>query len=158
MTKPLSDVNWKTNYWQKSTVEPIGNSNEIPERERILQPYLYPPNDTLMSGWIGGTRHFHGAPPTVIELLIKKGYLKKSETQNESPTSEQFLRFMKRWRQYNILAHGYEVSKERDDCRITIEGLEFRHRIDEDDEHFYDEWHNFNHGADELNANYSWWD
>ena len=158
MTKPLSDVNWKTNYWQKSTVEPIGNSNEIPEREKILQPYLYPSSDTLMHGWSGRSRHVHSVPPDVIELLIQKGYLKRNESQNESPTTEQFLRFMKRWRQYTVLAHGYEISKERDDCRITIEGIEVEHPPTIRDHRFAEDWFELTNGADECNEFSCWWD
>jgi hypothetical protein len=157
MVEKLSNIKWDTNYWSVKTQKPKSKNDaqEIFEREQILQPYLFKKGDMLY-GWSGGTRHIQKVPVEVIELLIRKGYLKRDENQNQSPTTDEFLRFMKQWRRYKVLAHGYEVSKERNDCRVTIEGLETDMRPG--DELFDAAWLEFNHSADENGFYYSWWD
>jgi len=96
-------------------------TDEIPEREQILAPYI---DTTYYSKWFGGTRSFKKLPISKVELLIKKGYLHKGDAQNESPTAGEFLDFMKKWKKYNVTSHGYEVSAAREDCRVSIEWKE----------------------------------
>lgn len=136
--------------------------NEIPKREKLIIPYLnYHPSFEKPADrfkWSGGVRSFTEMSLSVVEKLIRLKYLSKSERQNESPTAADFVRFMKKWKQYNIKAHGYEVSKARDDVRISIEGLQ--HSCEEalEDHAFIADWYKFNRKADELSDTRSWWD
>lgn len=106
----------------------------------------------------GGTRRFDGASVEQIELLIKENFLSKYNCQNSSPTAEEFLDFMKQYP--SAKAHGYVVSPERDDYRVTIEGLEMVAESEEEIDAFYD----FCRHASDLSVNkkklhaYSWWD
>ena len=78
------------------------------------------------------------------------------DKQNEAPTLGEFLEFMKLHPEFK--AHGYIVSNDRDDRRITIEGLEGTAK----DELSLTEFKNLCEYADEFrceNGNcFSWWD
>lgn len=91
----------------------------IKKRNEILKPYF------LCNDWLGGINRFEKVSLEVMEQLIEAGYLDPSDKQNESPTAGQFFSFMKEFsNDIDITAHGYVVSEERSDCRVTIEGLE----------------------------------
>ncbi len=131
---------------------------EIPERERILEPYIIEDIGPYHLGknWVGGLKWFSGLQLSAAKELVEKGYLDPNGTQNYSPTVAEFLAFMKKWEKYDIRAHGYEVSKIRDDTRVTIAGLSLANEVNDED--FLADWKKFNGGADELTGTYSWWD
>ena len=54
--------------------------------------------------------------------LIYYQYVELNGCFNSSPTTLQFFNFMAKYPK--IMAHGYVVTPKRQDCRITIEGLE----------------------------------
>ena len=73
---------------------------------------------------MGGTRRFKGVDAETIKVLFQEGFLDKGDTQNCSPTAEEFSELMSKYP--NVLAHGYVVSPDRGDCRVTIEGIEYK--------------------------------
>lgn len=70
----------------------------------------------------GGIALFSYLSLATLEKLVSEGFANLRNAQNNSPTLKEFLEFM---RQYPIFtANGYAVEAERDDCRVTITGLE----------------------------------
>jgi hypothetical protein len=59
-----------------------------------------------------------------LEQLVDKKYIELHENQNNSPTTAEFLAFMRQFPA--TTAHGYVVSPERIDERVTLEGLEVK--------------------------------
>lgn len=57
-----------------------------------------------------------------LGALIKLGFADPEECQNDSPTIGDILKFLKA--NPSCTAHGYAVSPERDDYRISVEGVE----------------------------------
>lgn len=57
-----------------------------------------------------------------LDALIAEGFTEPNDRQNRSPTASQFLNFMKRWP--TAVANGYAVHPDRDDYRVTVEGLD----------------------------------
>ena len=55
--------------------------------------------------------------------LLHNQYIATEETQNDSPTVEEFYNFLKKYPE--VTFHGYAVSNKRDDYRVSIEGLEY---------------------------------
>lgn len=70
------------------------------------------------------TRHFKDMPISTAEILIKLGFLDPEETQNESPTVREFIDFAKNHLDADFNFHGYVVGPEREDCRVSFEGIE----------------------------------
>ncbi len=105
----------------------------------------------------GGIEYIETITIDQLEKLLTDKFIDPNDYQNESPTTRTFYEFMARFP--NVSAHGYAVSPERDDYRVTIEGLyvkesdvtselkkQFSELCQEADE-YYDQ--------GEL---YSWWD
>ena len=90
--------------------------------------------------------------------MVSKGFLKLDERQNEAPTTADLIGFMEKWEKHDIRALGYEVSKTREDGRVTLEGLMTSGLKEVNDQEFLADWHEFNKGADELDDVMSWWD
>jgi hypothetical protein len=96
-------------------------------------------------------------PLPVLEELLKGQFIHPEDRQNASPTARQFLEFM---RKYPVaVAHGYAISPERSDYRITIEGL----RVPAKDvtPELRQSFSDLCRDADELTTDgdlYSWWD
>jgi len=137
----------------------------IPAREKILKPYLYSywKKEYPKTKWSGGLRHISNVPLSVLEKLVKKDFLNLKEQQNYSPSTKEFMQFMKKWKKHDIRAHGYEISAKRVDTRITLEGLMTPNFKRIDDLKFQKDWKKFNKTggdapADELSDTRSWWD
>lgn len=71
--------------------------------------------------WFGGTCAFESMTAEMGRLLIEEGLMNPEGTQNYSPTNEEFVQFLKENPEFT--AHGYIVSPERSDVRISIEGV-----------------------------------
>lgn len=99
------------------------------EREQIVFQRSYDPKHYEY----GGTCRFSNLPLEKIEALIEKGFLSPRDCQNSSPTAEEFIVFAKRHNPSNWSFHGYVVSPERSDCRVTIEGIESNGPLTKDD-------------------------
>ena len=70
------------------------------------------------------TQRFKGMSITAAEALIAHGFLDPEETQNDSPTVREFIDFAKEHLDANFTFHGYVVGPERNDCRVSFEGIE----------------------------------
>lgn len=138
--------------------------DDIPEREKIIHPYLSTygndQSQKAKESWFGGKRDFKNMPVNAVEKLMNKGFLDPDGNQNGSWTAKEMLGFMKDMKKkgFDVRAHGYEISADRDDTRITIEGLMTADGKPIKDFEFIEEWMKFNEGADEMDLTRSWWD
>lgn len=107
---------------------------------------------------MGGIKRYQDLTVDCLEKLVEEGFADPEETQNDAPSIQEFLDFMKKYPQAR--AHGYVVSNERDDVRVSVEGLE----VDRDDVTFelFREFVALCRFADEFddcdNGLYAWWD
>lgn len=67
-------------------------------------------------------QHYQGCTIETLEKLIAGGFVNLTETQNDSPSIQEFREFMQR--HPAATCHGYVVSKNRSDYRFSIEGLQ----------------------------------
>jgi len=71
-----------------------------------------------------GIGHFSGLTPERYEKLLAHGFIVPDDCQNYSPPADEMYNFCKLKSGFTM--HGYAVSREREDCRISIEGVEGR--------------------------------
>ena len=104
---------------------------------------------------------FNGLKHEQIQLLLDENFADPDETQNDSPSIQEFLEFLKA--NPSFRAHGYIVTPRRNDCRVTLEGVELAKGADpstEEIQAFID----LCHGSDEFTCDlkgkqfYGWWD
>ena len=117
----------------------------------------------------GGIRHFN-VRVGIVRRLIDEGFLRENSTQNCSPCAIDFVNFTERrscpddW-----VLIGYAVTPDRDDCRVTIEGIEYLPHENEVAIEDVIDFANFARWADEFTLEYSqfciadcemraWWD
>lgn len=86
------------------------------KREELLNPFY-------VGKSFGGIRRFAGLPLTVLESLISDGFADPDDAQNNAPTLGEIRDFLRDNPGYT--SHGYAVSEDRDDYRISLEGVEF---------------------------------
>jgi len=102
--------------WKLKTAELT--EEQFNERDRIMCRY--------MSGgyaeFFGGVEHYTGLDLATLKLLIEKGYADPKDQQNCAPSIGEIVKVMER--NPGLTAHGYWVSRERDDARISVEGVE----------------------------------
>lgn len=104
--------------WKKLT------KDERIERDRIVKENLDPTYGELQSPKsyeCGGIASFDGLKPEGMRILIQKGYARADETQNDSPSIEEFTAFCEKHPGFTM--HGYLVSEAREDCRVSVEGV-----------------------------------
>jgi hypothetical protein len=94
----------KYNYDDKRRCEIIGMS--------------YPPE------YLGGCKSFEGLTLSQLNLLLDENFIDPEECQNYSPNTMEFKAFLDAYPEATL--HGYIISPERGDYRVTIEGLEYR--------------------------------
>jgi hypothetical protein len=106
---------------------------------------------------LGGIAHFEDVSVLTLKRLLELGYADAEDAQNDAPTYEQFLEFMDA--HPKCKAHGYAVSPDRDDYRISIEGVGMRGRVTRA---MLQNFTDFARHADEFYADskglYCWWD
>jgi hypothetical protein len=73
--------------------------------------------------YFGGCEHYSGLTLEQLDKLIDNRFIDLSDRQNDSPTAQEFYEFIKDHPE--VKAHGYVISKDRNDYRVSIEGLEF---------------------------------
>lgn len=89
------------------------------QREQIVfnRPY-----DTDSYRRSGGCRRFDNMDVNTARKLIRLGYLDPNDCQNASPSAREIIDFCSDDDSDIWYLHGYVISPERGDCRITIEG------------------------------------
>jgi hypothetical protein len=103
------------------------------------------------------TVHLEAIQLEQLEKLVAEKFIDPEGRQNESPTAQEFLDFMRK--HPGVVAQGYAVAIKREDYRVTLEGLFVDHasvtpQLRWDFEQLCSE-------ADELDTQadlYSWWD
>jgi len=65
-----------------------------------------------------------------LELLVQENFIRLQEAQNDSPTTEEFLHFMRNFPE--VKAMGYALPLYRDDYRVVIEGLKYNGHISDE--------------------------
>lgn len=125
------------------------------KREEILFGGIYDHQNYEM----GGIRSFFGLTPEDALSLVRLKFLDENDCQNESPPAKDFIRFcIENGHGWSL--HGYSVSPTREDCRVTIEGVEcHRAASNEEKEKFLSAFR----FADDLRVNddstcYCWYD
>ena len=105
-----TEVMFKTNYTKWNT------------REHMIFGENYKPENYGSHG--SNTKHFEGMSICTAEALIAQGFIDPEETQNDSPTVREFIDFAKNHLDADFTFHGYAVGPEREDCRVSFEGIE----------------------------------
>jgi hypothetical protein len=93
-------------------------------RDKIVKPFLTGKD-------YGDVIGFNDMPLTVVKQLIQLKLLDMGEWNNCAGVKKMFLPFLKRNPEFR--AHGYVVSPERQDSRITIEGVEKDSQLSKDE-------------------------
>lgn len=78
-----------------------------------------------LPNYTGGCAGFSGLTLHKLRELLRRKFADPEDRQNDSPSIREFYNFAKRWKYQEIGFHGYVISPERDDYRISIEGLEY---------------------------------
>lgn len=131
-----------------------GNKDQT-TRDALMQPYCSTgkyPTDLSKPYDIAS---FEGLPLKVLKQLLKLRFADPDETQNDSPSILEFVEYLKANKDATV--HGYIVSMDRPDYRVSIEGL---HQPSGDKKSIVN-FVEFNRGADELDISgvlRSWWD
>ena len=122
-------------------------------RDQILFGEDYDPQK-----YFGGVRHFKGLAADKCKTLIDNNLLSPNDSQNDSPTAEEMYEYIRCYPE--CTCHGYAVSPDRNDYRISLEGVEFNGR-DVELDMVIDFVNTFRY-ADELtvdrNSLYCWYD
>ncbi len=98
-------------------------------RDAILQPYrrtggLHSVFDSKADIFV-----FHELPVSAVGQLLEERFMDPQDRQNAAPTAGEFFAFLKRHPQ--VKAHGYAVGIQREDYRVTIEGVSYRGPVSE---------------------------
>lgn len=93
------------------------NREHVNQRDLVLfgEPYN-------KSKYMGGCRRFEYADADDLQELFNLNVISEEDQQNEAPTAGAILEFLKKHR--NFWAHGYAISPERGDYRVSLEGVE----------------------------------
>jgi len=146
---------------------PVGDSPDLGEQEFMNLFNLnmnYQERDKIIFGkvldWdakIPPSGSFTDLSAADLQLLLDKNFIEADETQNFSPSTEDFLDFMKRYPR--TTAHGYAISPKRDDYRVTLEGVEIPGPCSGDEivafSNAYGHADDFRVGEDSC---FAWWD
>lgn len=81
----------------------------------------------------GGMARFEELDVVTLKKLIELDYADPQDKQNEAPTIAAFVELLERHatEDSDLTAHGYVIHKERDDYRVSIEGIEGTTRFSE---------------------------
>lgn len=90
------------------------NRNE-PQRDEIIFGKYEPEK------YLGGIRRFEDLTIGTLKKLEELGFVDILDRQNSCPTIRTIMKFMEEYPGYE--ASGYVVSRNRDDYRISIDGL-----------------------------------
>ena len=95
----------------------ILNKVNVNQRDRILFGEDYDPRK-----YLGGIRRFSGLDYKRLKELFRLDVIDPDDRQNDAPNSAAFLEFLHdhAW----FTAEGYAVSPERNDYRVSLEGVD----------------------------------
>ena len=88
---------------------------------------------------------------------MELNFIDLEDNQNNSPTVREFIEFMEKYPDYTVM--GYTVSIDRDDYRVSLDGIEKRKVVYSEEE--VDDFSSLFGDADEFdtgNAMYAWFD
>lgn len=91
-----------------------------------------------------------------LERLVAEKFVNPAEGQNFGPEVSQFLTFMKKWPQ--VKAVGYAVSPERDDYRVSIDGLVCKDNITPELMEEFNFWRDADEYENRPDLLSAWWD
>ena len=94
--------------------------------------------------------------PASLAAAVREVYADPKERQNGSPSIAEFLAFAKRTG-FRLAFEGYVVSPDRDDARISVEGVQLVGQVDDADRLTFMEWC-APYGPDEFDRDRAWWD
>lgn len=77
--------------------------------------------------YLGGCARFDELSVDKLQKLIDNKFACLDDAQNNSPTIREFLKFGNKYPDTTF--HGYVISHDRDDYRVTIEGLTLKSNI-----------------------------
>ena len=72
----------------------------------------------------GGITKFEKMTRKTFQELYDNGFIDVEDCYNSSPTHGEYKELLHQYPEETIYLHGYIVSPERDDFRLTIEGVE----------------------------------
>ena len=107
--------------------------------------------------YVGGLERFEELKAEQLETLIKEGFVNSTDAKKSSPTTQEYLDFMKA--NEGVWAHGFVITADRDDCRLVIDGLLF---LDKSSDELKENFKKFCEKADDLKIEkdelYGYWD
>lgn len=104
----------------------------------------------------GGIIRFEDLDAANLEQLLGEKFADPEGCQNSGPAASQSLAFMKKWPQ--VKAIGYAVSPERDDYRVTIEGLVCKDNIPPELMEEFSRWRDADEYENRPDLLSAWWD
>ncbi len=143
------------------------NSNELnidfKRREEIIFGKSVVWDDEL-----GGCEFFEDLTLNKLAQLLEEGFANPQETQNNSPTIQEFYEFGKKFQNlgYEQFFIGYVVSPDREDYRTSIDAIQLSLESETIDSRIYADFvsafKRFAQTADETDISlkllYAWWD
>jgi hypothetical protein len=126
---------------------PSPNRNHL-RRDEIL--------GTIGTRYSAGVKLFVGLDARGLQQLLHEGFIDPEARQNGGPRAREYLRFMQRWPVAR--AHGYAVTRRREDYRVVLEGLEcdLRGMPAGHTDQLRSEFELFSRRADEYHADDGW--
>lgn len=105
------------------------NPSDTDLREQLIFGRNYSPANYTA----GGICHFDNLRYKMAAELVRRGFLSPEDKQNEAPTAQEFIDFMKQHDPDNWILIGYAISPTREDVRVSIEGIESVRSLSEHD-------------------------
>lgn len=102
--------------WKLKTAELT--EEQFNDRDRIMAKFM----KGSYAEFLGGIEYFRGLDVDTLKELVDKGYADPEDAQNSAPTIREIMAAMDA--NPELTAHGYWVSRDRGDARISIEGVE----------------------------------
>ena len=78
--------------------------------------------DYNKDSYLGGIRRFDCLEADDLHALLDADLADREDKHNYAPSFGEIMKFLDS--HPNFWAHGYAVSPERDDCRVSLEGVE----------------------------------
>jgi len=139
----------------KQTLGEFKLNGDTARRDELL-------DEAMPGSYLGADiRYFTGMTPNTLRALIEEGFADGAERQNAAPPIAELIGYMESHQ--GISAIGYAIAPERDDYRVSVEGLVLAFPYTDEQERSFRE---FCEGADELFLTNSvaghglraWWD